>query len=317
MGTDRSAVAPRSPLRRVIRLGLPFVVSAGLLAWLLSQLDLQVVLGRMTLRSAAVLIPALLVYGAITFYLEVQSLLRVFSSSERPIDSRTGAQVRASSYLFSVLHIAVGVGVMAVLLRRRTGLSLADSAGAVAFISALDLGILLTFGAIALIPEPLARAGLALLAVGAIAGGLALLRTPRNLGPLERVRALSLFRAPRTTPLRPIIELVGIRVVFVSTFLALGGAALLAFSVEAPFPSVVAGVIGVALVSALPIAISGLGTGQAAFVYMFRDFSDPETLLACSLALSAGLLALRGGIGLVFSRELTREAMDAAREVEL
>jgi uncharacterized membrane protein YbhN (UPF0104 family) len=205
---------------------------------------------------------------------------------------------------------------MAVLLRRRTGLSLADAAGAVAFISAIDLGVLLTLGAIVLLETPLAQAGMVLLAVGGIAGGLTLLRTPADLGPLERLRSLALFRAPRTTPLRPMIELLAIRVVFVACFITLAGAALLGFGVEVPLGPLIVGVIGVAVVGALPIALAGLGTGQAAFVYLFRDYADPATLLACSLALSAGLLALRGAIGVFFARELTREAMDAARKVE-
>ena len=291
-------------------------MSIGLLGWLLARFDFRAVLDEMSARSAMVLLPALIVYGAITLYLEAHSLLRVFTSSERPIDTWTGAQVRASSYLFTLLHFAVGAGVMAVLLRRRTGLSLADAAGAVGFISAIDLGVLLTLGAIVLLETPLAQVGMALLAVGGIAGGLALLRTPADLGPLERLRSLALFRAPRTTPLRPMIELLAIRVVFVACFITLAGAALLGFGVEVPLGPLIVGVIGVAVVGALPIALAGLGTGQAAFVYLFRDYADPATLLACSLALSAGLLALRGAIGVFFARELTREAMDAAREVE-
>ena len=66
----------------------------------------------------------------------------------------------------------------------------------------------------------------------------------------------------------------------------------------------------------LPIAVAGLGTGQAAFVWVFRDYGDPETLLACSLALSAGLILLRVGMGLAFAREYAREAIQAARQEE-
>jgi hypothetical protein len=51
-----------------------------------------------------------------------------------------------------------------------------------------------------------------------------------------------------------------------------------------------------------------------AFVYLFRHWAGPEQLLACSLTLSAGIIVLRAGIGLLFARELTREALVAARE---
>jgi hypothetical protein len=302
--------------RKLLRYGLPFVVSGGLLAWLLTSFDFKAVLDSLTLEMVGVLLPSLLVYGVVSLFLEAQSLLRVFASSERPIDARTGAQVRAASYLFTLLNYAVGAGVMAVLLRRRTGLTLADSAGAVAFVSAMDLGILLILGAVVLIEPPLGRAGLVLLVIGGIAGGIALLRSPRDLGPLEQLRSLALFRAPRTTSVRSIVELIAIRSVFVASFIAVAGSSLVAFGIDVPLGPLVVGVVGIAVVSALPIALAGLGTGQAAFLYMFAEYADSATLLACSLALSAGLLALRGGIGLLFARELTREAMAAAREVQ-
>ena len=63
-------------------------------------------------------------------------------------------------------------------------------------------------------------------------------------------------------------------------------------------------------------AIGEIITARAAFVYAFRNYGDPETLLACSLALSAGLIVLRAGTGLAFAREYAREAIQAAREEE-
>ena len=70
------------------------------------------------------------------------------------------------------------------------------------------------------------------------------------------------------------------------------------------------------MISALPIAVAGLGTGQAAFVYLFREWGPPDVLLACSLTVSIGMILLRAAIGVGFAPEFTREAFDAARESE-
>ena len=70
----------------------------------------------------------------------------------------------------------------------------------------------------------------------------------------------------------------------------------------------------VGFVAGLPIAVAGLGTSQAAFVFLFRDYASQEALLAQSLVLSTGMLALRAGMGVAFAREFTREALRAARE---
>ena len=72
----------------------------------------------------------------------------------------------------------------------------------------------------------------------------------------------------------------------------------------------------VALVAALPIAVAGLGTSQAAFVYLFADIAPAERLLAMSLVLSFGIISLRAAMGLCFARELTREALQDARIAE-
>ena len=93
--------------------------------------------------------------------------------------------------------------------------------------------------------------------------------------------------------------------------------ALLAFHVNLPLGDMVVGFTAVSLIAALPIAVSGLGTGQAVWLFVFRHWSDPETLLASSLVLSMGLILLRAGIGVLFARELTREAIEAAREVDV
>jgi hypothetical protein len=121
------------------------------------------------------------------------------------------------------------------------------------------------------------------------------------------------FDALRDASPRLLAELACLRLLFVLAFVALGAAALAAFDVSVPAGDLVVGVAVVALVAALPIALSGLGTGQAAFVVLFRPWADPERLLACSLALSAGLIAMRVALGLVFAREFTREALNATR----
>ena len=109
-------------------------------------------------------------------------------------------------------------------------------------------------------------------------------------------------------------QLGALRLLFVVLFVAVGGIALAAFGIVVPIGDVIVNLAGVSLVAALPIAVSGLGTGQVAFVYLFRHWAEPEVLLACSLTLSAGIIALRAALGIAFSRELMREAYIARRE---
>ena len=307
--------------KKILRWALPVVVSTAVMVWLFLQVDFTGVIEKMDTESTLLLLPALLVYGLVSLVLEAQSVVRVFASSARPLNAWVCARIKAASYLFGILHYALGAGVLAVLLQRRARVGMADTAGAVGFLAVLDLGLLLflaAIGASMLANEaPALRASVLTVAGLGLVGGFVFLRAPGSLGPLDRIRNWDVFRAARTTPMRTLFELILLRLFFVLAFVGLAAAALAAYGIEVPIGDLVINVTAVALIAALPIAFSGLGTGQAAFVYLFRQWSDPETLLACSLVLSVGLITLRVVIGLVFAHELTHEAVIAAKEVEV
>ena len=138
------------------------------------------------------------------------------------------------------------------------------------------------------------------------------LRTSLPLGPLDRIRKLSIFDAARTTPLPLLGQLALLRALFACCFLGLIGAALRAFEIDVPLSYLLASVPVLIVVAMVP-SIAGLGTGQVAFIEVFGRYASEEELLACSLALSAGLIVLRAAMGLSFAREFTREAFVAAR----
>jgi hypothetical protein len=148
----------------------------------------------------------------------------------------------------------------------------------------------------------------------AIAAGFAFLRAQISMGPLDRIRDLELFRAARETPVNRLAVLGFLRLCFVISFVMLFGTALGAFGIWVPLGDLVVGTAAVSLVASLPIAVAGLGTGQVAVVYMFKYWASPEVLLASNLALTAALISMRAGIGLVFAREFTREALAGVRE---
>jgi hypothetical protein len=125
---------------------------------------------------------------------------------------------------------------------------------------------------------------------------------------------LRLLRSVRAMPSARLAELLALRMLFVSVFVALGGVALAAFGIRPPLGDLIVGFSAVALVSTLPIAVAGLGTGQLAFVYLFRSSGDAETLLAASLALSAGMILVRVALAAIFAREFAREALAGAQE---
>jgi len=299
---------------------LPALVSVGALTWLLSSIELSALARALSWSVVAVLVPMLAFYGIATLLLEAAAIVLLMSSRPRGFGLWTAARIKSASYLLGIVNYALGAGALTVLLRRRAGIGLGESASIVLLITSVDTLILMIMaGAGTTLMDtgaPAVRAGLfALLIIGFVIG-MIVLRMPANLGPIERLRSLTVFEALRTTPLARLAKLAVLRVLFVSSFIALGGAAFVGFGISIPISDLIVGMVVVGVVSALPIAVAGLGTGQIAVVEAFGHIADRETLLALSLVLTAGMLTLRAGMGLLMAREFTREVLEETRAAE-
>jgi hypothetical protein len=298
---------------------LPAVVSLSALAFVLSSVDIGQVVESVTWHMALILVPALLVYGAATLLFEAASINLLMRSKPEDFGLWTAARIKCASYLIGIINFALGAGALTILLRRRAGLGIAESASVVLTITSVDLVILMMMagtGALVDAGPTGVNAGLFALLVVAFVIGMMVLRTPANLGPIERLRTLTIFEALRHTPLSLLARLAALRLLFTSSFILLGGAAFAGFGISIPLSDLTVGMVFVGVVSALPIAVAGLGTGQVAVVAVFGHLADKATLLALSLVLTAGMLALRAGMGLTMAREFTREALEESRAEE-
>lgn len=294
-------------LQRVV----PVVVSIAALTYVFADFDVRV-LSKLSWQIVLVMLPAVLGYGAVTLLIEAVSLMRLIDPPAS-FTSLTAAKIKSASYLLGILNYALGGAALTILLRRRARLGLGESASVVVLISAADLVVVTAFLSVGLAfaesGDAVVRTGVVTLVGIGFFGGMLLLRTPYSLGPLERIRSLAIFDALRTTPADRLGQLLLLRAVFSVCFVAVGGASFAAFQVPVEIGRLVVGMMILAVIGALPIAVAGLGTGQIAAVYVFKDVAPPEMLITISLVLSGGLIALRAALGILFAREYTREAL--------
>jgi uncharacterized membrane protein YbhN (UPF0104 family) len=303
--------------RRFLQRALPVVVTALSLGWVVFNFDMRAVGEALTPRVFWVLLPSLALYGAATLLIESSSILGLLARRPEHFGAWTAARIKCASYLLAIINYAIGGAALTLLLSRRAELGMGKAAGVVLLISFTDLAVVLTLGALGLLGQSDALAlhgGLVVLAAVAGLTGFTLVRYPGSLGPLDRMRALTVFDALRHASLAQLARLAALRVVFSLCFIGVAAAAFLAFEVSVDPALLVGGVMALALIGAIPIAVSGLGPGQVAAVAIFRGTAPPETLLALSLVLSAGLIALRAAMGLIFAREFTREALEETVE---
>jgi uncharacterized membrane protein YbhN (UPF0104 family) len=158
------------------------------------------------------------------------------------------------------------------------------------------------------------RIGLIGSMIAAILAGFLFLRVPTRLARLETIRLLDVVRAPRTASISLLLTLGTLRMIFVLCYVALTGALLWAFEIEVGPIRLALNVAIMLAVSALPIAAGGLGTGQLAFVELYRGLAPEAELLAASLVFSFGLILTRALLGAAFALEFTQEALNAAKD---
>ena len=300
--------------RKALQRLAPVAISALTLGWVAGHFDMRKVAETLSWEVALVMLPTLLGYGACTLLLEALSIQRAVAAPPSRLGLWTAARIKCASYLLAIVNYALGGAALTVLLRRRAQIGLGEAAGVVLLISMTDLLVVLGLGAGAAATVQAGaltvKAGVVVLVGAGFFGGLVLLRVPASLGPLERIRSLSVFDALRKRPTRRLLELLAIRIVFTFCFIGIAGVTFFAFDVPVPAGRLVLGMMILAIVGAIPWAVAGLGVGQLAAVVVFKDVAPDETLIALSLVLSAGLIALRAGMGVLFAREFTREALE-------
>lgn len=300
-------------MKRVLRRGLPVVVSLALLGYLAATIDLRAALAHLSLDTALRFAGPLLLWNFATLAIEAHCLHRVTAACGHAVSRLAAARIKAACYLLSLVHYTAGAAALSLLLRRRMETGLTEALSAVFVIVLLDMGSVIGLAALAAAGLPDAgaalRGGLLLALAAAVVAGFAFLRTPRSLGPLDALRNIEVLRVARTLPMARLLELVALRVVFVASYVALTAALFRAYDVGFEPVALAMKVAILLAISALPIAAAGLGTAQLAFVTLFRGSAPDAELLSMSILLSIGLSLARALLGLAFARELVREVL--------
>ena len=122
--------------------GVPIVVSIGSISWLFGSIDSETLIGALNWRIAAILVPSLLAYGALSLAIEAASILILVDRRPPGFGLWVSARIKSASYLVGILNYALGGVALTVLLRRRAGTSIGESASIVLLIAVIDMIVL-------------------------------------------------------------------------------------------------------------------------------------------------------------------------------
>jgi len=279
-----------------IRLALPWLAGALILALLFARVDLAVTREAIADADLLVYVPIALAFTGVWLALDAFVLRGLFASVGAELSLVGMMQARAATYPWMAVSFDLANVALVNELRRATGAPLAQLAGAMLAHYGCDLVALSTIAAAAslalegsfasvLRPILLGLAGLALAVLVAARLGVARIGRGAFADALRSLRARDLARV------------VALRWLFYASFAVFVWATLPCFALRVPFLDVLARMPLVQSIAALPISPSGIGTAQAAMLALFTGFGPPARWLAYSLVYGLTLVLLRLPIG--------------------
>ena len=301
MQTVSISVGRPARLPRLWKLVLPFMISAGLvtyLVWRVSPASLAQAVARLEWQALVVL-TLLLVLGLYVW--DALSISWLFSRPQRPFFWRDALHARGFSYLFSALNYELGQGVMAWKAARTQDISWLAAIGYCTLLAVHDLGVLLGLGLIGALLSQEERAeslrwfcGISLLGFAS----LALLTRRLPVGWRIRLARTRWGSWIDSWTWQRSLQLCALRSVYYAILLAYVLIGLSICHMHVGLRVVFSVIPLVLMVDGLPISISGFGTREATLLYFLKP-DQPGTMLAFSLIWSSGLVLGRLALGLV------------------
>jgi len=288
-----------SRIRRV----LPWVAGICLLAAVLWRVPLADLTQAIRLARLEIFLP--LVGGACLawFLIDAAAFAFLFGRFNTPMNFREARELRGLTYLLTPIHWNVGRAAVIARLRTTHHVPLLEATSSMVFYQTLDailVSALCWIGLAQLPASPTRNALEPLVALFclALAAYLLTIRSSRfAIRPLEQLRASSIHRTHRLASGRDILTILSLRLAYYSVFVGLYFWGTSAFGLALPVALIVASVPIIQGIGALPISPAGLGTQQAAMLFLFSGYGPEGAIVAFGLSFPLLCIVFRSMIG--------------------
>lgn len=309
--TPADPPAPRPRWRVWAERLLPWVLTVGAVAYILSQHSLASIVAEMRHGSVVWLLPLgawVTVQGLLVASLADLWVIRAAQANARPWPRyRDVAVAKAGVGLFEAVGYAVGRGGYGVWIARAAGTGPGPAAGAVLYMVLADLAAVATVltGSIYLAGAEVPGAMRLVAPLGAAAIWALVLLAPG--WPFDPARLPG--------PLRPLVHLprrlaapqIGLRMINIVFGCVMTWVAARSFGMELPVDVVAVYMPVVLVVASLPINVAGIGPASGAWLFFFGDYAEAPQILAFQLLWTFAIVAAIVLRGLPFVRTLVRE----------
>jgi hypothetical protein len=291
----------------------PWLVGAGILVYLIWRIELNPLLNALTHADVALYIPVLITFIVLNFLADTQNMHALLKEPVGSITFHDSLIIRGASYLLMIIDYTLGMGSIVYYLKKYKNLSIFQGTGLMLFLSYtthISLLLMAITGSVLAVDSPsswLKQITMTCTFVLAIAIMLVILyKILPDKGFLKKIRQSVFVKIFIDSPARMYIINTVYRCGFYFTFILFFYIAVKAFNMDIPFLALVAYVPVILLIISIPISAFGLGTSQAAMLFLFKDYGEPAQIMAFSLTYSASIIVLRGIIGAYYYSIVTK-----------
>ncbi|MFO0688481.1 MAG: lysylphosphatidylglycerol synthase domain-containing protein [Myxococcota bacterium] len=321
-GPPPASVGHGARAAALARRGLPWLVAAFCLAYAFEVVPFRQCLAALREARIELFFPLATSAVVLWFLLESAAYARLFSRLNAPLSGRDARSLRALTYLLTVIHWHVAKAAVVLRLQATHGVGLMAGTSTLLLYQMLGIVILAAFaGAGALLapamPGSREVAGAAFALAAGTSGVLGLLRSDRpRLALLDELRALPLFASHRRVALEDVVAIGLLKTAYQLVFVLVYYFGLRAFGLAPSFFHVLVGTALLQAVGSLPISPAGLGTQQAAMLFLFSDpaakGADGPALLAFAFTLPITTMTLRALLACLYLGDLARPSSGPA-----
>ena len=242
--------------------------------------------------------------------LESRAFAYLFTRFNAPLCWSEARSLRALTYLVTPVNWNLGTAAVILHLRRSKGIGAVQSTSTMIFYGQVDLLVLasLALAGASVLPASPTIASVQRVAAGADAFAIANLAVFMTTRPrwswLTRVRGAGIFSTHSKATVRDLAVLIAVRTCYFGGFVLYFWFGTQAFHTAVPLPMALAATPIILVIGSLPVTPAGLGTVQAAMLYLFAPYGPPAAILAFALAYPVALIITRLPLGLLYIRDL-------------
>lgn len=304
-----------------LKRALPWVVSLGLVAWLVATTDLDAVWAAIRAVPMVPLLAATVGAVVVSYLYDALCLTLVLRRFNAPVRYGEILPLKGASYFLNIVNYNAAAGGMALHLRRTRGVGFLEAASSFLFLNVADvvaLCVLVTVGLLATgdVVSAEARAGLwtTVAVIGAaLAGTWVYWNAGFDFLVLGRLRSWRIFHAFARARVADYGWLAALRLGLLLQYILLMWAYLWLFDIRVPLTVMFALHPIVILIWTVPVSIAGLGTVQLALRLLYAPFAvetlaDPVPVIdACSTTNIFVTVLIRVAIGYACLRRISAQ----------